>query len=80
MDKEVVELMSLVCQKLAHARVCLSEVFGEKKPEEYFRFRELVFDCEEIMAKYCDCAPIKLIAGQIDEIIENYNKETANNA
>ena len=80
MDKEVVELMSLVCQKLAHARVCLSEILGEKKPEEYFRFRELVFDCEEIMANYCDCAPIKLIAGQVDEIIENYNKETVNNA
>jgi len=76
MDKEVVQIMSLICQKLTHARVCLSEMLGENKPEEYFLFRELIFDCEEIIAKYCDCAPIKLIAGQVDEIIENYKEPT----
>jgi hypothetical protein len=72
MDREVVEVMSAISKKLAHARVCLSELLGEKKPEEYFRFRELIFDCEEIMANYCDCAPIKLIAGDIDSIMSNH--------
>lgn len=72
LDRKVVEMMSLICQKLTHARVCLSEILGESTPQEYFRFRDIIFDCEEIMARYCDCAPIKLIAGQVDEIIENY--------
>jgi hypothetical protein len=71
MDREVVQIMSIVSQKLANARVCLSELLGENKPEDYFRFRELIFDCEELMAKYCDCAPIRLIAGDIDSILSN---------
>ena len=71
MDQEVVEIMSKVCQKLAHARVSLSELLGEKNPEEYFKFREIIFDCEELMARYCDCAPIRLINGDVDAIVSN---------
>lgn len=69
-DREVVEIMSKVCGKLAHARLHLSEIFN-KDTENYKKFREIIFDCEELMAKYCDCAPIKLIAGQVDDIILN---------
>jgi len=71
MDREVVEIMSKVCQKLSHARVSLGNLIGESNPEEYFKFREIMFDCEEIMAMYCDCAPIRLINGDVDAIVSN---------
>lgn len=62
--------MSKVCQKLSQARVNLYNLLGDK-PEDYNKFREEIFDCEELMAKYCDCAPIRLIAGQVDDIMAN---------
>lgn len=77
-DRYAVEVMSKVCQKLSEARVHLSKVF-ENEPENYFKFRDIIFDCESLMAIYCDCAPIKLISGQVDDIISNlewvYEKE-----
>jgi hypothetical protein len=69
MDKEVVDIMSTVCQKLSHARVNLSKILS---PEDYSKFREIIFDCEQIMAAYCDCAPIRLIDGQVEDIMLNY--------
>jgi hypothetical protein len=69
-DREVVEIMSKVCEKLSQARVNLGNLLKDQ-PEDYFKFREEIFDCEELMAKYCDCAPIRLIAGQVDDIMSN---------
>ena len=69
MDREAVEVMSKVCQKLSFARVSLSNMLGEDKPDEYMKFREMIFDCEELMAKYCDCAPIRLIVGDVESIL-----------
>jgi hypothetical protein len=69
-DRKAIEVMSQVSQKLAFAKVNLSKLFQDK-PEEYFNFRDLIYDCEELMGQYCDCAPIKLINGQIDDIIMN---------
>jgi predicted regulator of amino acid metabolism with ACT domain len=73
-DREAVEVMSKVCQQLAQARVNLSEIFKDD-PENYFKFREIVFDCESLMAVYCDCAPIRLITGSVDDIMSNLNEE-----
>lgn len=69
-DREAVEVMSKVCQKLTHARLSLRELF-EDDLNNYEKFREIIFDCEKLMAVYCDCAPIRLIAGQVDDIIKN---------
>lgn len=71
MDREVVEVMSKVCQKLSFARVSLGKLLGEQKPDEYMKFREMIFDCEELMARYCDCAPIRLISGDVDSILSS---------
>lgn len=70
-DREVVEIFSKISQKLTNARVELGKLLAENEPEQYFKFREIIFDCEDMMALYCDCAPIKLIAGQVDDIIKN---------
>ena len=69
-DREAIEVMSKVCQKLTLARVDLRKLF-ENEPDKYEKFREVIFDCEKLMAIYCDCAPIRLIAGQVDDIIKN---------
>lgn len=74
MDKKAVEVMSQVTQKLVFARVSLSELFKDN-PKQYLYFRELIYDCEELMSKYCDCAPIKLIAGQVDDIVMNLESQ-----
>lgn len=73
-DREAVEVMSRVCQKLTQARLSLRELF-ENEPAPYEKFREIIFDCEKLMAVYCDCAPIRLIAGQVDDIMSNLNQE-----
>lgn len=70
MDRIAVEVMSKVCQKLAIAKTEFYQ-FAKSNPENYMKLRDILHDCEELMAIYCDCAPIKLINGQINEIIEN---------
>lgn len=71
MDREAVEVMSKVCQRLTQARLNLQKLF-EDEPEHYLNFREAIFDCEKLMAVYCDCAPIRLISGQVDDIMKNW--------
>jgi len=33
---------------------------------------EQLGDCHEIMAIYCDAAPVKLMSGRVEEIMENH--------
>lgn len=72
-DKEVIELLSKVCQKLSQSKGFLGELFHQNKInfDEYSKIRNLINDSYTEMAVYCDCAPIRLISGQIDDIIEN---------
>lgn len=70
MERETVELLSSLAQKLAHMKAHLG-VLQEQYPSEYTAIREKMNDCQEMMAIYCDCAPIRLINGQVDIILEN---------
>jgi hypothetical protein len=68
MDRETVSVFSTVAQKLAEAKLLLSDALREKDLPAYTAIRDLLGDCQESMALHCDCAPIKLIAGRLDEI------------
>lgn len=60
--------MSRVSGKIAMAKEAAARRLLESDPEGYREIREHLNDCQEIMALFCDCAPIKLIAGRLDEI------------
>mgnify|MGYP003346693192 CR=1 FL=1 len=68
MDRKTVETMSRVAGILAKVKTIISA-----EPQLYLEIRNLLNDCQEIMALHCDCAPIRLISGQVDEIMENAN-------
>lgn len=72
-DREVVELLSKVCQNLSQSKGHLADLFHQNKInfDEYGKIRNLIGDCYTLMSVHCDCAPIKLIAGQVDDIIKN---------
>ena len=59
-EKETVVAMSKVAQKISQARGRL-----------LVEVKELLDDCQEIMALHCDCAPAQLIEGQVDIIMGN---------
>lgn len=67
--KDAVECMSRVSGKIAMAKRVAARLM-ESDPEGYREIREYLNDCQEMMAVFCDCAPIKLIAGRVDEIME----------
>lgn len=60
--------------KLAALKHFLSESVDR---DVYLKAREMIGDCQEKMATHCDCAPIRLIAGNADEIMANleYSKK-----
>jgi len=70
MERETVEVFSHIAKKLAEMKLSLG-ILHDKFPKEYMEIREKMNDCQEIMALHCDCAPIRLIAGQIDDIVNN---------
>lgn len=74
MDRETVETMSQVAQKIALLKKELA-FLCEEDCENFLRLRELMNDCQAIMASYCDCAPIRLITGQVDDILANHHHE-----
>ena len=71
MDRETVEAMSRVAAILARVKGLVATHVRPDKPEAYMKIRDLLGDCQEILAKHCDCAPIRLIAGHVDDIMEN---------
>jgi hypothetical protein len=75
MDRETVSAMSRVAQILAVCKQSASIYLRESNPAAYEEIRNLLGDCQEILAVACDCAPIKLIAGQVDEIVGNLEFE-----
>lgn len=72
-NKPVVEIMSRTCQRMSQMKGHLGELYKLNKInfDEYSKIRNLINDSYTDMAVYCDCAPIRLISGQIDDIIEN---------
>jgi hypothetical protein len=73
MDRSAVEVMSQVAGILAKTKGVVAEKVRPEDLELYMEIRDFLCDCLELMAVHCDCAPIRLIAGQVDEIMENKN-------
>ena len=71
MDRSTVQAMSRVSGILAEVKGLVAAHLMPGNREAYTQIRELLGDCQEIMATHCDCAPIRLIAGQVDQIVEN---------
>lgn len=71
MDRETVECMCRVAGLLARIKGKVAEHLRPESLEAYVEVRDLLCDCQEILAAHCDAAPIRLIAGQVDEIMGN---------
>lgn len=71
MDRETVECMSRVAALLAKAKGVVAEHLKQDNIKAYTEIRNLLGDCQAILALHCDAAPIRLISGQVDEIMEN---------
>jgi len=71
MHRETVVAMSKVSGLIAKIKGLVAEHVKPENLEAYKQIREMLCDCQEIMAIHCDCSPVRLIAGQVDEIMEN---------
>jgi hypothetical protein len=71
MDRDTVECMSVVASLLARAKGLVATHLKQDNIQAYKEVRNLLSDCQETLALHCDCAPIRLISGQVDEIMEN---------
>lgn len=72
MERESIECMSKVAGILAQLKHYVNVHVKPTNPDLYVEIRERLADCQTEMAVYCDCAPIMLIAGKVDEIMENH--------
>lgn len=71
MDRDAVECMSRVAAILARCKDFASDHVRPVDPDSYVTIREMLYKCQEILAIQCDTAPIRLISGQVDYIMEN---------
>lgn len=74
-SREAVECMSKVAQKIALAKSAAAAHIRNDNLAGYSEIKEHLDDCQETMAILCQCAPIKLIAGQVEEILNNLSRE-----
>jgi len=74
-DREVVELLSNLSKKLAFVKKQVGDLLNQNKitTKEYEEIRNNLNDCQFNMATYCDCAPIKLMTGDVDAIVANFD-------
>ena len=79
MDRDAVECMCRVAALLAKAKGVVAKHLKPDSLEAYSEIRDLLGDCQEILASQCDSAPISLIMGHVDDIMENmkFPKKTA---
>lgn len=68
MERETVDLLCQIAGRMAELKHFLAESVDSGV---YLKAREMIGDCQEKMAVHCDCAPIRLISGQVDEIVSN---------
>jgi len=71
MNREEVEACSRIAQKLATAKQSASIHLREENLAAYEEIRNILGDCQQELAIMCDCAPIKLISGQVEDIMGN---------
>lgn len=74
-DKNTIEALCTVAKKITLVREECRKLLENNKisEDEYNKIRDYVGDCYHVMGLLCDCAPIKLIAGNVDGIIDNLN-------
>jgi hypothetical protein len=71
MNRETVECMCRVASSLQKVR----ETLRDRDPDLYMEVKDYIFDSLESMAILCDTAPIRLIAGEADEIMLNFETQ-----
>lgn len=71
MDRQLLKMLCEVAQKVAFAKSHLKDLL-EDNPEDFMKAREYLNDIQETIASYCDVAPIRLINGDVEEIMKNY--------
>jgi hypothetical protein len=74
-NRETVECLSKVAQKIALAKAASAAHLRNDNFTGYSEIKEHLDDCQEMMAILCKCAPIKLIAGQVDDVLQNLSAE-----
>jgi hypothetical protein len=74
MERDTVEVMAKVAQKIAQAKKAVGDLLDKRmcNYETYAHIRDQLDDGQELMAIHCGCAPIRLITGQVDEIMSNH--------
>lgn len=71
MDIEVIKACAEVAQTLAKVKHKVAIHLREKDVAAYEDIRNQINDCQEVLAILCDCAPIKLMSGRVEEIWQN---------
>lgn len=73
MDRNAVEVMCCIAQSLATVKgIARSSL----KEGEYRIVREQIGNCLEEMAKYCDTSPWRLMGGDVEGIMANFEWES----
>ncbi|NCA17708.1 hypothetical protein EBZ39_15935 [bacterium] len=70
MDQKAVKVMCRVAQNLITVRGVARSLKGD-----YGIVREQIGNCLEEMARYCDASPNRLIGGDVDGIMANFEWE-----
>ena len=72
-DRSTVEALCKVAGSITLARDEARKLVEENKIsyQEYEKIRNQIGDCYHVMAVLCDCAPIRLIANDVDSIMSN---------
>lgn len=70
MKKSFIELLSFVSSKLAILKSDIKDV-PDIDQKDYEKCRETINDIQATLAQYCNCAPIKLIAGRVEDIAKS---------
>lgn len=72
-DRNTVEALCKVAGSIALAREEVRKLVEENKisHQEYEKIRNHIGDCYQILGTLCDCAPIRLIANDVDTILSN---------
>jgi hypothetical protein len=68
LNKDTIYLLCDLASKLSILKNKIKNSLGDK---DYTEAREMINDCQEMMAVHCDCAPIKLISGSIKKDIDD---------
>jgi hypothetical protein len=68
MDRNAVEVMCRVAQALATVK----GIARSMDDGSYRIAREQIGNCLEEMAKYCDTSPLRLMGGDVESIMRNY--------